>query len=113
LFGGEHAAGAKMFLAGAGYFAVWGLFGADAYLAGTAITRAAMISARISHLVPLATGAALMVAAVYQLTPVKSTCLRHCRDPLTLVAGHLPSGWRGALRLGLHHGAFCAACCWG
>src|SRR5207253_11001253 len=55
-------------------------------LAGTAVTRAAMLSPRISHLIPLATGTALIVAAAYQLTPVKSTCLRHCRDPLSFAA---------------------------
>ena len=113
VFRGGRAPGAKMFLAGAGYFAVWTLFGAAAYFAGTAVTRAAMISARISHLIPLATGTALVVAAAYQLTPVKSTCLRHCRDPLSFAAEHLSAGWRGALQLGLHHGVFCAACCWG
>src|SRR5207248_2658584 len=84
------------------------MFGAAAYFAGTAVTRAAMISARISHLIPLATGTALIVAAAYQLTPVKSTCLRHCRDPLSFAAEHLAAGWRGALRLGVHHGVFCA-----
>src|SRR5437764_10163823 len=99
LFRGEHAAGGKMFLAGAGYFAVWTLFGAAAYFAGSAITRAAMIFPRISHLVPLATGTALIVAAAYQLTPVKSPCLRHCRDPLSFAAEHLSAGWRGALPL--------------
>src|SRR5207247_6795749 len=62
VFRGERAPGAKMFLAGAGYFAVWTLFGAAAYFAGTAVTRAAMLSARISHLIPLATGTALIVA---------------------------------------------------
>src|SRR5207248_10317977 len=50
-----------------------------------------------------------MVAAVDQLTPVKATCLRHCRDPLSFAAEHFSGGWR----LGLHHGGFCAACCWG
>ena len=72
VFRGERAPGAKMFLAGAGYFAVWTLFGAAAYFAGTAVTRAAMLSPRVSHLIPLATGTALIVAAAYQLTPVKS-----------------------------------------
>ncbi len=52
------------------------------------------------------------MAGIFQLTPWKTACLKHCRDPLLLVAHHLHGGWRGALRLGLHHGAFCAACCW-
>jgi predicted metal-binding membrane protein len=50
---------------------------------------------------------------VKQLTPWKSACLQHCRDPLTLVAHHLHECRLGALRLGIQHGGFCAACCWG
>ena len=52
------------------------------------------------------------MAGIYQLTPWKAACLKHCRDPLALVAHHLAGGRAGALRLGIHHGAFCAACCW-
>jgi predicted metal-binding membrane protein len=62
--------------------------------------------------VPIASGVALVAAGIYQLTPWKAACLRHCRDPLSLVATHMSRGWRGALRLGVYHGAFCAACCW-
>ena len=61
----------------------------------------------------MAAAAALIVAGIYQLTPWKSACLKHCRKPLLLVAHHLHGGGPGALRLGIHHGAFCAACCWG
>ncbi len=58
--------------------------------------------------------AAFLLAGLYQLGPLKSVCLRHCRDPL----GHLVhySGYRGPardLRVGLHHGAYCVGCCAG
>src|SRR5438270_7968465 len=102
-----------MFAVGSGYFFVWTLFGVVAYLIGVAITRGAMHSDSFSRTLPLAGGLGLCAAGVYQLTPWKSACLKHCRDPLTLVAGHLDGGRFGALRLGIHHGAFCAACCWG
>ena len=101
------------FAVGTGYFLVWTLFGVFAYGAGETVTRTAMIWPAWSRAVPLATAAALVLAGIYQLTPWKSTCLKHCRDPLLLVAYHLGGGWLGALRLGIHHGAFCAACCWG
>jgi predicted metal-binding membrane protein len=72
-----------------------------------------MHSDSFSRVLPLAGGLALCIAGIYQLTPWKSACLQHCRDPLTLIAGHLHGRRFGALCLGIHHGAFCAACCWG
>jgi predicted metal-binding membrane protein len=111
-FRGAAHLGALCWLVGSGYFLVWLLFGMAAFVAGTMMARAAMQWETFSRAVPVASGMALVVAGVYQLTPWKSACLRHCRDPLLLLAGHVQGGWRGALRLGLHHGAFCAACCW-
>ncbi len=112
-FRGEARLGLATWAMGAGYFGVWTLFGVAAYAAGLALAQAAMRSLAVSRAVPMAVGGALVVAGAWQLTPWKSACLRHCRDPLQLVADHLHGGWRGALRLGVHHGAFCAACCWG
>jgi predicted metal-binding membrane protein len=53
-------------------------------------------------------------AGIYQLTPLKRACLRHCRSPL--VALHLYAGFSPRardFRVGLHHGTFCVGCCWG
>jgi hypothetical protein len=108
----EHRLGWTMFVLGSGYFFVWTLFGVVAYLIGVLVARGAMHSDPFSRTLPLAGGLALCIAGIYQLTPWKSACLKHCRDPLTLVANHLHGGRFGALRLGIHHGAFCAACCW-
>ena len=111
-FRGEaHPDGLTCLMASA-YFLVWTLFGVAAYAAGITIARAAMWSPSVSRLVPVAASGALVVAGVYQLTPWKSACLRHCRDPLELVAHHLHRGWRGAVGLGVHHGLFCTGCCW-
>jgi predicted metal-binding membrane protein len=57
-------------------------------------------------------GALLFAAGVYQLTPIKRACLRHCRSPLTFLSTHWRQGARGALRMGLLHGAYCVGCCW-
>jgi len=111
-FRGEPHLGSLTFVLGAGYFFVWVLFGVVAYAAGSAVARAAMASVAVSRTVPFAAAGALVVAGIFQFSPWKSACLRHCRDPLSVVAHHLNGGWRGALRLGLHHGAFCTACCW-
>jgi predicted metal-binding membrane protein len=50
---------------------------------------------------------------VYQLTPLKSRCLKHCRSPLSLLLHY--GAYRGPLRdvrAGAHHGAYCLGCCW-
>src|SRR4051794_15598971 len=56
--------------------------------------------------------AVLLLAAVYEFTPLKQACLKRCRGPL----GFLVSEWRdgrvGALRMGVVHGAWCVGCCW-
>jgi predicted metal-binding membrane protein len=111
-FRGDAHVGAAVWCLGAGYFGVWLGFGLVAYALGVAIARIAMASEVVSRAIPLAGGAALIVAGAYQLTPLKTACLKHCRNPLELVAGHVGKGRRGALSLGIHHGAFCAACCW-
>lgn len=111
-FRGEAHPGLLTTVMSGGYFGVWSAFGIVAYAAGLAIALLAMRSASFSRAVPIASGGALIAAGIYQLSSWKAACLKHCRDPLVLVAAHVQGGWRGALRLGIHHGAFCAVCCW-
>ncbi|EIM30064.1 DUF2182 domain-containing protein [Microvirga lotononidis] len=61
---------------------------------------------------PLALGGTLIVAGLYQLTPLKRLCLSHCRSPLAFVALHWREGRGGALRMGVLHGLYCLGCCW-
>ena len=61
---------------------------------------------------PEITGAAIVLAGVYQLTPLKRVCLRHCRTPLSFVMHHWHGGALGAVRMGVEHGAWCIGCCW-
>jgi predicted metal-binding membrane protein len=62
---------------------------------------------------PYVAGGALVAAGLYQLTPLKDLCLRHCRSPLGfLLRGRLDSPAR-AFRLGVEHGGFCIGCCSG
>jgi len=58
-------------------------------------------------------GGILLFAGVYQLTPIRQACLKHCRGPLEFLCFHWRPGIGGALRMGIHHGAFCLGCCWG
>lgn len=60
-----------------------------------------------------ALGAGLLIAAgVYQITPAKAACLRHCRSPAHFISEHWRADTSGALRMGFEHGAFCLGCCW-
>ena len=57
-------------------------------------------------------GGLLLAAGIYQLTPIKQVCLKHCRSPLQFVLSHWRGGRVGAFRMGIEHGAFCVGCCW-
>ena len=57
-------------------------------------------------------GVTLLVAAVYELTPLKDVCLGKCRSPLGLMLGSWREGRTGAIRMGMRNGAWCVGCCW-
>jgi predicted metal-binding membrane protein len=109
---GDAASGSHMLLL-AGYFSVWAAFGLLAYAIGMTISTAAMRDARVSLLVPAASGATLIAAGLYQVTRWKRACLRHCRSPLELFSRHQIRRSRDSWTFGVHHGAYCAGCCWG
>ena len=54
----------------------------------------------------------LLIAGLYQLTPLKHACLRTCRSPLGFLIGRWRPGVSGAFVMGLEHGASCVGCCW-
>jgi predicted metal-binding membrane protein len=54
----------------------------------------------------------LIVAAVYELTPLKDVCLGKCRSPLGFLLGSWREGPSGALQMGVRNGAWCVGCCW-
>lgn len=58
-------------------------------------------------------GAILLSAGLYQISPLKSACLKHCQGPLQFLTLHWRSGRLGSLRMGLRHGAYCLGCCIG
>jgi predicted metal-binding membrane protein len=61
---------------------------------------------------PYLAGGIILLAAAYQLTPLKDVCLRHCRSPFMFLMQHLKPGRVGALRMGIEHGGYCVGCCW-
>jgi predicted metal-binding membrane protein len=57
-------------------------------------------------------GVALILAGLYQLTPLKQICLAKCRSPLAFIMGSWRDGYAGAVRMGVEHGLYCLGCCW-
>ena len=98
----------------AGYLGVWSLFGLLVHVGDWGLHRAVARSPwLVGHLWLLEAGP-LLLAGLYQFTPLKYYCLDRCRAPLSFIATH----WHGrhraadALWLGAHHGLFCLGCCW-
>jgi predicted metal-binding membrane protein len=96
----------------AGYLLAWSFFSLFATLAQWGLDRAALLSPMMVSRSPQLGAALLIGAGVYQLTPLKNACLRHCRDPARFFARSWRPGTLGALRLGWVHGVFCLGCCW-
>lgn len=95
------------------YLAVWTAFGALAYGVYRAVGALDLGFLAWSRQGPLVAGALVALAGLYELTPLKSSCLRHCRSPLHYVLGGWRPGMLGAMRMGLGHGLYCAGCCVG
>ena len=97
-----------------GYLLVWGLFSVIAAALQWAFEDAGILSPMMMNSTnALFASAILLFAGIYQLTPIKQACLRHCRGPLQFLSRHWRAGSGGALAMGLHHGAYCVGCCWG
>lgn len=95
-----------------GYLVVWGGFSLAATALQWRLDKLALMSPTMT-LSSLVLGAALLIlAGIWQLTPLKQACLRHCRSPVGFITRYWRPGRRGALALGLRHGALCLGCCW-
>ena len=99
----------------AGYLAVWTLFGVLVYCGDWILHGAVEQSTWLeANVIPFIGAGTLLIAGLYQFTPLKYHCLEKCRSPLSFVTEH----WRGSRErsqsflLGAHHGLFCVGCCW-
>ena len=97
----------------AGYLVVWTAFGLVAYAVFRGLRALDLGLLRWDAQGPLVAGAAVAAAGLYELTPLKRVCLRHCRSPFHFVAHAWRPGATGALRLGVVHGGYCVGCCLG
>ena len=94
-----------------GYVAVWAAFSVGATAMQWGLQNAALLSPMMVATSTILGGILFIVAGVYQWTPLKYACLKHCRSPMAFIMGHWRPGRWGALRMGLGHGAFCLGCC--
>jgi predicted metal-binding membrane protein len=95
------------------YLAVWTLYGLAAYGVYRLVVHFDVGFLAWDRGGRYLAGGAIVAAGLYELTPLKSVCLRHCRMPLHFVMGHWREGRLGAVRMGAEHGAYCVGCCWG
>jgi predicted metal-binding membrane protein len=88
------------------YVGMWALTGVPIYVGSLAL--GAMTPGARSY----AIAGVFIVAGLFQLSPLKRVCLRHCRTPVGFLLGHWRPGWRGSLTMGWAHAAYCLGCCW-
>ncbi|GAA4723671.1 DUF2182 domain-containing protein [Pedococcus ginsenosidimutans] len=95
-----------------GYLLTWAAAGLAGYAIGA--TAHAVLGDTLSweRSGRMLAGATLLVAAVYELTPLKDVCLGHCRSPLGALLGSWRDGPLGSVRMGVRNGAWCVGCCW-
>ena len=96
----------------AGYVLIWTLFSIGATTAQWGLDRASLLSSMMITNSPVLGGILLLAAGLYQLTPMKDACLRHCRSPVHFIADAWRPGYLGAMQMGIVHGAYCLGCCW-
>lgn len=103
---------APTFIFLAGYLVAWAIFSLVATTIQWPLHESGLLNPMMNSRSYLLSGGILVIAGLYQWTPMKDACLRQCRTPL----GFLMSAWKegiwGAFRMGMHHGLFCVGCCW-
>ena len=100
------------FVFAGGYLLTWAAAGVLAFALADGANRIGADALAWDHAGRWIAGGTLVVAAAYELTPLKDVCLGKCRSPLGFLLGSWREGWSGALRMGAKNGAWCVGCCW-
>ena len=95
-----------------GYAVVWTGYAAAAALAEWRLHEAGFLSSAMTSTSARLSGVLLLLAGVFQWSPLKQACLAKCRSPLSFVMTEWREGRGGAFVMGMRHGAYCVACCW-
>jgi predicted metal-binding membrane protein len=94
------------------YLLIWALAGVIAYGAAVGVEGLASRWTWVMLNAGRIGGGILILAGLYQLSPLKQLCLAKCRSPLAFIMTSWRDGYAGAFRMGLEHGAYCLGCCW-
>ncbi len=95
-----------------GYVAAWTLFSLAATLLQWALHDLALLTGAMAIESQLIAGVVLVTVGVYQWSPLKYACLRHCQSPIGFFFGHWREDPAGVFGMGLRHGLYCVGCCW-
>jgi predicted metal-binding membrane protein len=101
----------SMLFAGA-YLTVWTAFSVLATGAQWGLQQSGLLTPMFESRSNWLTAALLILAGLYQLTPVKRACLHYCRTPVSFLMTEWQDGRSGAWQMGLKHGLYCTGCCW-
>ncbi len=96
-----------------GYLTIWSLVGLGVYLLSLMVPAVSMAAPGLRASSPILGGLILVLAGVYQWSPLKKSCLAHCRSPLAFLQREWRGGAVGGFRSGLAHGVHCVGCCAG
>jgi predicted metal-binding membrane protein len=108
----ERGAASQIYALAAGYLAAWTAFSLGATIGQRILASLLLLTPMMELSSPLLGAALLLIAGLYQLTPIKQACLRTCQSPFGFLMTRWRSGAGGAFRMGLRHGVYCVGCCW-
>lgn len=100
----------KVMLFVACYLVVWALTGVAILLGWSQVMNLAAVPAGQS--IHYVFAAVLIIAGIYQFTPLKNKCLGYCESPMSFFMRRWSAGTVGAVKMGLYHGLYCLGCCW-
>ena len=95
-----------------GYLLAWTLFSLGASLLQWGLHEGALLSGAMAINQQWLIALLLLITGIYQWTPLKQACLKHCQSPLGFLMGYWRDNPTGIVRMGWRHGLFCVGCCW-
>ena len=94
------------------YLFVWALTGITLLLGWSVVMNNTIMTTGSTSLLQYLYGSLLILAGVYQFTPLKRICIGYCESPMSFFMRRWRDGTSGAVSMGLYHGMYCLGCCW-
>lgn len=94
------------------YLFVWAITGIILLLGWSVVMNNTIMTTGNTSLVQYLYGSLLILAGVYQFTPLKRICIGYCESPMSFFMRRWREGTSGAVNMGLYHGMYCLGCCW-